>query len=461
MNRTEKPVGSRTIADYLDWDQRDCPCGRPHRIMTSTVIIGDDALDRLPEVLAPHLGGRRVAVFNDAITREIAGTRAIRLLERAHLAVTDVIVPNYPGSGHPVCARETIDALDRALDQVDGVVAVGAGTVNDIAKSISHRRRIPYLTVPTAPSMNGYTSSIVALLEDGVKKTLPAHQPVAVVAEPAILAAAPAEMLIAGVGDLLSKPVCTTDWVLAREVKGEYFCTLPGEMVDAGIRRLVDSAAGIRDGDLGAIAALMETIVLSGFSMAIAGTSSPASGAEHLISHYWDMGRYAAGHAPLALHGTQVGIASLITARLYDRLLQLETLPVANLPEPLSDPAALEHQIREAHRALPSYVVDGIVEQSNAKFLTAEAQLAEREQWRSQWPMLRQALRDSSTMRGRIAETLSLIGAPLTPQAIGISREQAIHTVRFAKDMRSRYTLFDFLQSYGLLDRWATEVVPD
>ncbi len=57
---------------------------------------------------------------------------------------------------------------------------------------------------------------------------------------------------------------------------------------------------------------MVKALVSSGVAMSIAGSSRPASGAEHLISHQLD--RMAPGKA---LHGHQVGVASIMTEFLH------------------------------------------------------------------------------------------------------------------------------------------------
>ncbi|MCA9523967.1 MAG: sn-glycerol-1-phosphate dehydrogenase [Myxococcales bacterium] len=446
------------IDRYLNWQRNDCVCGREHTIETSLVWIAPDAIDELPHALQLLALGRRGAVLYDRITRAVAGERVVDRVRSAGYTVQALELPDRRGVGHPVCSVEAVAVIEAELEPVDWLLAVGAGTINDLAKMVSFRRSIPFAVVATAPSMNGYTSSIVAILEAGVKRTKPAHQPLAVFAEPNILAEAPARLIHAGVGDLLSKPVSQTDWVLSREVLGEYFCPLPGELVDRNVDALFDDVAAIARRDPAALGRLMETIVLSGFSMALAGTSSPASGGEHLLSHYWDMGRYARDQAPLALHGTQVGIASILTARLYERLLELESLPAPRPLEP-ADEAGLESWVQARHSELPDFVVDGIIEQSRAKWREVRAQDERLEALPASWPMLRSMLADASSTRHRIEPALAELAAPVRPEQIAVDRPSALHTLRVCRDIRSRYSILDFLARFGLLEPWVEDVL--
>jgi glycerol-1-phosphate dehydrogenase [NAD(P)+] len=75
---------------------------------------------------------------------------------------------------------------------------------------------------------------------------------------------------------------------------------------------LVNQSDSIKRGLEESAWVVVKALVSSGVAMSIAGSSRPASGAEHLISHQLDRIAPSA-----ALHGHQVGVASIVTEYLH------------------------------------------------------------------------------------------------------------------------------------------------
>jgi len=202
------------------------------------------------------------------------------------------------------------------------IVAVGSGTLNDLCRIISDRTAIPYLVVCTAPSVDGYASTVSPLIIQGHKTTLEAVYPRAIFADPLVLRAAPAVLLQAGFGDLLGKVTALADWELARRLNGEYHCPTIEAMVRRALEVSIANAAGVAARDPGAVTALFDALALSGLAMGMIGNSRPASGAEHHLSHYWEMDALK-NHEVHALHGNAVGSATVAIARAYELMRDL------------------------------------------------------------------------------------------------------------------------------------------
>ncbi|EQD53494.1 3-dehydroquinate synthase, partial [mine drainage metagenome] len=150
----------------------------------------------------------------------------------------------------------------------DGVLAVGAGVVNDVTRYATFLDGVSYVSVPTAPSMDGYASSVAAMQFDGVKVTLPAHAPCGIFADPVVLAAAPPEMIVWGFGDLIGKATARFDWVLGHGASGEPFCEMVEARVLVPLTRCVEDVGNLLAGDEDAIVALTTGLVESGVAMA-------------------------------------------------------------------------------------------------------------------------------------------------------------------------------------------------
>lgn len=434
---------------------------RGERGTTRHVALGADALAGVAPWLSQAFGASGYLLIADPNTWGAAGERVETQLQSAGLAVERLILEPHPGEADVVCADDVIDALRQRLASAPELIplAVGAGTVNDIAKMASAQVEREFVVVPTAASMNGYTSSIAAVLQKGVKRTLPAQQPIAIFADTEVVARAPSWLNEAGFGDLLSKPYSTADWLLSHLIRDVPYSTGPGELVERAFSRLVAHAKEVGRAAPEGIDVLMETLLLSGFSMALAGSSAPASGGEHLISHYWDMEQHCR-HEPLfALHGTQVGIATLLSARLYERLLALTPDDIdpdaatARRPAPRS-----LDEVAPLHPRLTPPVVEEVYAQLSAKELHGEALRAEIARVRERWPEIQAQVGALFIPVATTDKALADAGCTRFAEGIGVSDERLVHTLRVCRQMRSRYVALDLIDDLGLLEGWAAEV---
>lgn len=212
--------------------------------------------------------------------------------------------------------EKAISLLTDAAADMDGILCFGSGTLNDLGKYVSFNLKLKHSTLATAPSMDGYVSTVAAIMLEGKKLTLDAKAPDYILVAPDVLSTAPSTMLAAGIGDVLGKYTSLLDWVLANAKNGEeineeaYNMTL--KAVDACEKNLDNIFNRNEEGVL----KLMDALLISGKAMAIAGNSRPASGGEHHTSHYLEM--YFASHGlPIPLHGLKVGLGTMVTNYIY------------------------------------------------------------------------------------------------------------------------------------------------
>lgn len=447
------PQLARLLADNRATDRRG---------VTRSVVLADDAVATLPAELRAHFPTAAEAlVVCDDHTLPAAGLAVEAALHDAGLAPRRLVLEPRPGDDHLLCEDGVITALCTLMATSAAVpVAVGAGTINDIVKYAAFQLGREYVAVPTAASMNGYTSTIAAVLSGGVKRTLPCDQPVAIVADTTVLQAAPAHLNRAGFGDLLSKPVSQGDWLLSHLVRDVPYATAPNEILEALFAELLTQAAAIGRADRHGLSVLMQAILVSGFSMAVAGSSAPASGGEHLVSHYWDMQQLDHAQPLLALHGTQVGVATRLSAMLFERLLALDPASIdpAALAARRPDPSALTALIAR-HRDLRPAVVAEIAAQLQKKQRTGDALLAELTLVKERWPEIRARIAQVMLPLSAIETALADAGCLDRPSQIGCSPERAVHTLTVCRHMRDRYVALDLIDDLGLLEGWAAEVV--
>jgi glycerol-1-phosphate dehydrogenase [NAD(P)+] len=172
---------------------------------------------------------------------------------------------------------------------------------------------VGFVSVPTAASHDGIVSGRGSIPEGDTRHSVAAEPPLAVVADTEVIADAPWELTTAGCADIISNYTAVKDWRLAARLQHVEYSEYAGELSELTAEMLVDSADSIKQGLEESAWIVVKALVSSGVAMSIAGSSRPASGAEHLFSHQLD--RLA---AEPALHGHQVGVGSVVTAYLHD-----------------------------------------------------------------------------------------------------------------------------------------------
>lgn len=272
------------------------------------IVVSEHLSRTLPERLAHHKGAVLVA---DPDTRKAIGeTTFIKLCDA--LNARSVMLPT-----HPKASIEHADAIAEALQDAPLAVAIGSGTINDLTKYAAHTCGIPYVSIATAPSMNGYSSSTASLIEKGYKHSFNATAPVAIYVDTYVLANAPTRMIAAGVGDTLCRSTVEADWRLAHS-KGK---AIYDENIMAPLREaeteLFTHIDKISKRDTGAIARLWHALLAGGNAMRTHGSSMPASQGEHMIAHAMEAQTGSSGK----LHGEEIAVTTLTMARVQEQLL--------------------------------------------------------------------------------------------------------------------------------------------
>ena len=193
--------------------------------------------------------------------------------------------------------------------------------ITDMTRYVAGALGREFVSVPTAASMDGYASGVAVVEFGGMKKSYPADPPVAIFAEPRTIAAAPAEMTRAGIGDLLGKATASTDWLASHALYGEERCLEVARLVTDSFVRVANEVEDILGRLTSRTARLLQGLIESGTAIAMVGSSRPASGSEHEVSHFWDL-LAADGRRPHSSHGLQVGYATHFAMRLQQYCLR-------------------------------------------------------------------------------------------------------------------------------------------
>lgn len=257
---------------------------------------------------------QRVLLVSDEVTRQFAEPLLNSLQERG-IAASLFTIPER----EPVADEATVARVMAAAENFDYLLAVGSGTLNDLCKRAGFLLNKKSGVYATAPSMDGYTSGVTPLIEKGFKITRDAQTASDVLMDFSVLKAAPPIMIGAGVGDILAKYCCLTDWRISRDLKGENYNDEAASLMYNAVRACEKSLPSLFAGKDEGVEKLMEALLISGYAMVIAGSSRPASGAEHHMSHFLEMDFLKRGeHIPL--HGVKVGLGTAVSLYLYHTL---------------------------------------------------------------------------------------------------------------------------------------------
>ena len=269
------------------------------------VLLGENLKGEAVNV-AKRLGlGERALVLYGPKTKEIAGKDIEKSL-RESFDVSALVI-----------REASMEEVEKTLtkirdDNSDWLIAVGGGSIIDVAKLASFKAGVPFISFPTTASHDGIASANASIKDLGTKTSVKAVPPVAVIADVGVIKTAPYRYLAAGVGDMISNLTAVKDWQLAHRIKGEYYSEYAASLSLMSAKMVIKNADIIRLGNEESVRKVVKGLISCGVAMSIAGSSRPASGAEHLFSHALD----AIAPKP-ALHGEQVGVGTIIMAYLH------------------------------------------------------------------------------------------------------------------------------------------------
>ena len=294
----------------------DCSCGRRHSVDIHGIAAGKGVINNLPEILSAFRK-KKIIVVSDINTKKIAGERVFHILQEA--GFTGLSAYTLESEDYPIVVpdeRVVARLLYETPNNTALLLAVGSGTINDTCKIVSYKMGIASATVGTAPSMDGYASSMSPLIVNHSKVTYLSHYPYAIVCDSEIMATAPDVMFRAGFGDIVGKYTALADWQLTVKMNHEYYCETTAQLVRNAVNLCVGNAESYMRREPEAIDCMNEALLLSGIAMGLVGISRPASGCEHHMAHFWELDALKKG-IEHPLHGNSVGVGSIVACETY------------------------------------------------------------------------------------------------------------------------------------------------
>lgn len=296
---------------------QNCPCGQKHECDIKDVAVGSGLLQQTAEILKRNNFPTDILVVADNNTLR-AADGILDILQDGGFNIKTKIFENLR-----VAEYEEAENIARLSADVGGIVSVGTGSLNDICRRAAFVADKDFAIFATAPSMDGFASVTSPLTANNFKISYPAKQPSVIIGDTAILAKAPAELKSAGFGDMIAKYTALTDWKLAKLTIGEAMCDNVAAVTKEGLMRAVSLADKVTSEDEEAAEAIFEGLILTGLAMKLGDTTRAASGAEHVVSHFWECKKLEQGLLS-DYHGKKCGVATLMCIRLYKELVKIE-----------------------------------------------------------------------------------------------------------------------------------------
>lgn len=276
--------------------------------------VGNGALSGLGKCLSEEdltevviwFGNGLIDLFGMKVMESLKDA-GIRVLEYRELDTVDI--------------EDIISLAFSMPNHVKAVVAIGGGKVIDAGKYAAFLKGLPFISVPTSSSSDGFSSASASLIVEGRRTSVPAKLAYGILVDTQVIRTAPQKFIYSGIGDMISKITALYDWVFESE-KGystlnDFAVMIAKKAVNSFVRTPYES---IQDEIF--LKELLDSLSMSGIANEIAGSSAPTSGSEHLISHALDK----LLETP-QLHGIQVGIATYIMAKVQDhRYVRVNTV---------------------------------------------------------------------------------------------------------------------------------------
>ena len=201
------------------------------------------------------------------------------------------------------------------------MIGLGGGKVIDAAKYACYLKKLPFISVPTSSSSDGFSSASASLIINGRRHSVPAKLAYGIIVDTEVIKSAPDKFLYSGIGDMISKITALYDWIYEEkngyDTVNDFALMIAKKAVNSFVRtpfNNIHEPLFLKE--------LLDSLAMSGIANEIAGSSAPTSGSEHLISHALDK----ILERP-ELHGIQVGIATYLMAVVQDhRYKRVDTM---------------------------------------------------------------------------------------------------------------------------------------
>jgi len=418
------------IQDLLH--KENCVCGRDHTLSTKDFVIEENAYQHLPALL------EKIGPFN-----RILAVYDTNTFGAAHQKIAEYLpdIQTYILKGGSIHAdeprvKEILSAIGLSAPEV--VLAVGGGVVCDIVRYCAYEAKLPFVALPTAASVDGFVSSSAAMTFDGTKVSIETRAPVAVVADLAVIAAAPGKLAASGVGDMLSKFISVADWKIGYLVSGEYYCPFIADFEQQAVVDITRMIHDIKKGGIEGTRKLVEGLLISGLAMQMAKITRPASSFEHHFSHYLEVIPIP-GVDKDALHGEKVGVGTVIAAKYYplfsDSLKKI-------LDENLKNKFSMD-KVRSHFKQYPQNMIDRIAAENTPTCTDALDPLLLQKNWEEI-----SAISHSLPSAEQMVAWLKELDGYYDYRQLGLTADSCLETLKVCSYIRNRLTMLRIVRDF-------------
>jgi len=317
-------------------------------LLPRDVIGGHGAIEKIGEVFFKITNSKKAIIVTGKTSAEIAGNRAREILESSGITVNMILTEE--------ATDENVEIVKEEAKEFDAkvIIGVGGGTKIDIAKKSAFDLGIDFISVPTSASHDGVASPRASIKKNGLSVSVEASMPAAIIADTEIIVTAPFRFLASGAADVLSNLTALKDWSLAHRLKGERVSSSAYAISEFAAKEIINNASDIKPNLEESVWLVIKQIAFSGIAMSVAGSSRPASGAEHMFAHSVDTIKKGNG-----LHGELCGIGSIISMYLHggDWRMIRDTLQKIGAPTRLDQVSLKEEDavqaLMMAHKTRP------------------------------------------------------------------------------------------------------------
>ncbi len=406
-----------------------CPCGRKHTADIKAVEIGKGLVKEAGAILSHNNFPRRILIVADRNTMH-ASEGILESLNAALYNYTTKIYDNMRTAD-----MKEVEEVERLCTSAEGILSVGSGSLNDICRLAAYRQKKAFAIFATAPSMDGFASGTSPITCDNFKETYQARQPDVIIADTDILANAPAELKSAGFGDMIAKLIALVDWKVSNLTTGEHYCPRIAGLTEQALKKMTMLADKVTKVDSETAGAIMEALVLTGIAMRLEDSVRPASGAEHIISHYWEIKKLEKGLSS-DYHGKKTGVATIIVNRIYKELASHEDIT----------PHVEKLDWDKIYSVYGSNFA-GEVSKANSPTVTTETTP---EKLKECWKQIRKIVNEDLPGDGELIKMMKAAGAAMTLKDIAVEPELGIEGVAYHPYMRHRMTIMRLIPMIGI-----------
>lgn len=267
--------------------------------------VGRGALENIGSYLREENFKNAVIYFGSGLI-ELFGVKVMDSLKEAGIEVMEYREIDT------VCIDDIVEMAFTLPNKVQVIIAIGGGKVIDAGKYTAFLRNLPFISVPTSSSSDGFSSASASLIVEGKRTSVPARLAYGIIVDTEVIRTAPERFIYSGIGDMVSKITALYDWLFEAQAGytqvNDFAVMIAKKAVNSFVRtpfQSIQEELFLRE--------LLDSLAMSGIANEIAGSSAPTSGSEHLISHALDK----LLEQP-QLHGIQVGIATYLMARVQD-----------------------------------------------------------------------------------------------------------------------------------------------